>query len=58
MKKLLALLLAAAVLLGAAFVVPSALRTGTQNTALQAGNTVEGFVLKETRDFPLVGATL
>ena len=59
MKKLLSVFLALALLLGAGFADGrSAASAETPDAALPAvGDTVEGFTVKELRDFPLVGAT-
>ena len=57
MKKLLSVLLALAVLLSAgAFSAP--VRAYADDALPAVGDTVEGFTVRETRDFPLVGATV
>lgn len=57
MKKLLSVLLALSVLLSAgAFSAP--VRAYADDALPAVGDTVEGFTVRETRDFPVVGATV
>ena len=57
MKKLLSVLLALAVLLSAgAFSAPA--RAYADDALPAVGDTVEGFTVRETRDFPVIGATV
>ena len=59
MKKLLSFVLALAMLLSAAAFVPHGTAFAEDAAALPAlGDTVEGFVVKDLRDFPLVGAKI
>ena len=54
MKKIVSLLLAAVFILSLA----SCSITDTDKTVLKVGGRIEGFIVKEIRDFPLVGAVI
>ena len=54
MKKIVSLLLAAVFILSLA----SCTITDTDKTVLKVGSRIEGFIVKEIRDFPLVGAVI
>ena len=59
MKKLLSVLLALAMLLSAgAFAAPGRAYAEDAPALPALGDTVEGFVVKDLRDFPLVGAEI
>ena len=54
MKKIVSLLLAAVFILS----IASCSITDTDKTVLKVGGRIEGFIVKEIRDFPLVGAVI